>query len=103
MRIFGFEDFVQLHCVGMVEASHHLDFLNQTLFPILLTVCGLLRKGFHRIILAIFQLLSQVDGGEISFADLPDGLELLVEAPLVYFSFQHISPLLQIRCLKKIV
>lgn len=78
--------------MGTVEIPHDLDFLKQALLAVLLAVSRLLGKCLHCVLPAVFELLSEVDRGEVALPYLLDGLELLVEAQLVEVSSQDISP-----------
>lgn len=82
-RVLGLVDFVELHQIPVVEFPHDLYLVYQGFFPELLAEGGLLRKGFHCILLAVFVLYDQVHGRKVSFPDFFDGFEKLVESPEV--------------------
>ena len=80
----------------MIQAPHDLNFLDQTLLAVSLAVGRFLREGLDGVACSIFQFLRQVDGCEIALADLLDGLELLMEAPLVDLLLEEAPPVVHV-------
>ena len=87
--VFGLEDFVESHGVLVVEVPHDFDFLDQALLSLVLAVGSFLREGLDSVGHFVFELLRQIDRGEVALADFLDRLELLVETPLVQSSPQN--------------
>lgn len=80
----------------MAECSHHFYFFYEAFLALVLTVGCLLRKCFYGIVAAVFELLSEVDRGEVALTDLLLRLELFVEASLVDLGFEDLPPLLKV-------
>lgn len=80
---------MQSHRVLVVQVSHDFYLLDQAFLSLVLAVGGFLGECLDSIGDFIFELLGQVDRCEVTLADLLDGLELLVESPLVESSSQN--------------
>ncbi len=76
----------------MAEFSVEFNLIYQWLLSIFLLVGSLLWECFYCIFLLVLVLYYQVHWGEITFSDLLDGFEKLVETSLIDSGFEHISP-----------
>lgn len=78
----------------MIELPHQLDFVHERLFALLLAVSRLFREGLDGKPALILQPNGQIDRRKVSFSYFFNGLEELVEAPLVEFAGKHVTPCL---------
>lgn len=67
----------------MVEHPVNFNFVDNGCLAILLTISCLFGKGFYGELLPIFQTLSEIDGGEVAFSDLPHRSEKVMKSTLV--------------------
>ncbi len=76
----------------MIELPHQLYLVNEGLFTAVLSISGLFREGLNSEFSIILQSDSQVNRSEIAFSYLPYGFKQLMEATLIQFGGQDISP-----------
>ncbi len=60
-RILGLKDPKEFHEILLVELPHDVDFVNERLLTLVLTVGRLLRKGLHCILLAVLMPNHQIN------------------------------------------
>lgn len=77
----------------MTEFTVDLNFIDQRLFSVLFLVGAFLGKGLDCVLFLVFVLYDQVDRCEISFSYFLDRLEQFMEAALVEFRLEKISPI----------
>jgi hypothetical protein len=80
----------------VVQITHYINLLYQTLLPLLLTIRRLLRKRLHRKVTAQLHLLRQIHRREVALPNFLLRFELLVEPPLVQPPLQHLPPTLHL-------
>jgi hypothetical protein len=80
------------------EVPHYADLLHEAVLASFFTVYGFFRKGLRCVLESIVNILYEVDGSEIAFADLLDGFILFVEAGLIKVGLEESMACVLVSC-----